>query len=396
MKHILSILTIAFILTSCGGDKKNTVENVLESNNLETIRKKREELVNEQDAIHEKIKRLDEKITELDTNKNTPLITTFKATHEEFKHMLELQGSVTTKNLMVITPEFNGILTNVYVTEGQKVSKGQILARIDDGGLGQQLTQLQIQADLAKTTFERQKRLWDQKIGSEIQYLQAKSSYESQQQAVNQLKQQLSKTTVTAPFSGTIDDVITEQGSVVAAGQSQLMRIVNLDDMYIETDVPERYVADVTTGKSVQVEFPVLGKTIDTKVRQASDFINPANRTFKVEIAVPNKEKSIKPNLTARLKINDYTNENALLVPQSIISENAEGEQYVYVVKDKNSEGEGVANKVIIKTGKTQGDVIEVLEGIEDGAEIIQEGARSVRDGQNVKVLTFETKKDDK
>ena len=396
MKHILSILTIAFILTSCGGDKKNTVENVLESNNLETIRKKREELVNEQDAIHEKIKRLDEKITELDTTKNTPLITTFKATHEEFKHMLELQGSVTTKNLMVITPEFNGILTNVYVTEGQKVSKGQILARIDDGGLGQQLTQLQIQADLAKTTFERQKRLWDQKIGSEIQYLQAKSSYESQQQAVNQLKQQLSKTTVTAPFSGTIDDVITEQGSVVAAGQSQLMRIVNLDDMYIETDVPERYVADVTTGKSVQVEFPVLGKTIDTKVRQASDFINPANRTFKVEVAVPNKEKSIKPNLTARLKINDYTNENALLVPQSIISENAEGEQYVYVVKDKNSEGEGVANKVIIKTGKTQGDVIEVLEGIEDGAEIIQEGARSVRDGQNVKVLTFETKKDDK
>lgn len=393
MKHILSIIAIAFILTSCGEEKKNSVEKVLESNNLETIRTKRAELVGQQEAIHAKIKLLDNRISELDTTKNIPLITTFTAKQEVFNHMLELQGNVTTKNLMVITPEYNGILTNVYVKEGQKVTKGQVLARIDDGGLGQQLAQLQIQADLAKTTFERQKRLWDQKIGSEIQYLQAKSSYESQQQAVNQLKQQLAKTTVRAPFSGTIDDIITEQGSVVGAGQTQLIRIVNLDNMYIETEVPERYISNVVAGKNVQVEFAVLGKTIDTKVRQASDFINPANRTFKVEIAIPNKEKTIKPNLTAKLKINDYTSENALLVPQSIISENAEGEQYVYVVKNKNTNGEGVANRVIIKTGKTQGDVIEVLEGIENGVEIIKEGARSVKDGQTVKVLTYETEK---
>ena len=393
MKHILSIIAIAFILTSCGEEKKNSVEKVLESNNLETIRTKRAELVGQQEAIHAKIKLLDNRISELDTTKNIPLITTFTAKQEVFNHMLELQGNVTTKNLMVITPEYNGILTNVYVKEGQKVTKGQVLARIDDGGLGQQLAQLQIQADLAKTTFERQKRLWDQKIGSEIQYLQTKSSYESQQQAVNQLKQQLAKTTVRAPFSGTIDDIITEQGSVVGAGQTQLIRIVNLDNMYIETEVPERYISNVVAGKNVQVEFAVLGKTIDTKVRQASDFINPANRTFKVEIAIPNKEKTIKPNLTAKLKINDYTNENALLIPQSIISENAEGEQYVYVVKNKNANGEGVANRVIIKTGKTQGDVIEVLEGIENGVEIIKEGARSVKDGQTVKVLTYETEK---
>jgi RND family efflux transporter MFP subunit len=395
MKHIASIIAITIILTSCSEEKKNSVEKILESNNLEIIRAKRAELVNDQQSIHSKIKLLDERISVLDTTKNVPLITTFTAAHEVFNHMLELQGNVSTKNLMVITPEYSGILTKVYVKEGQKVTKGQILAKIDDGGLGQQLAQLQIQANLAQTTFERQKRLWDQKIGSEIQYLQAKSSFESQVQAVNQLKQQLAKTTVRAPFSGTIDDVITEQGSVVGAGQTQLIRIVNLDDMYIETDVPERYVSNVVAGKNVQVEFAVLGKTIAAKVRQASNFINPANRTFKVEIAIPNKEKSIKPNLTAKLKINDYTNENALLVPQSIISENADGEQYVYVVKNKKANGEGVANKVIIKTGKTQGDVIEVLEGIENGAEIIKEGARSVKDGQTVKVLTFETAKND-
>lgn len=396
MKHkfILLILTIA--LASCEGEKKkNSLESILESNNLEAIRQKRAELVNDQEAIHSKIKQLDAKIAKLDSTKNIPLITTFKASHEEFNHMLELQGNVTTKNLIVITPEYNGILTNVYVKEGQKVSKGQVLAKIDDGGLGQQLAQLQIQADLAKTTFERQQRLWDQKIGSEIQYLQAKSTYESQNEAINQLKQQLAKTIVRAPFSGTIDDVITEQGNVVGAGQTPLMRIVNLDDMYIETEVPERYVSDVIMGKKVIVEFPILGKTIETYIRQASDFINPANRTFKVEIGIPNSEKSIKPNLTARLKINDYTSEKALLVPQSIISENAEGEQYVYVVKDKNSDGEGVATRVIIKTGKTQSDIIEILEGIEDGAEIVKEGARSVKDGQTVKVLTIESKTND-
>lgn len=389
MKHIITISFLAIVLASCNGDKKNTVEKVLEKNNLKEIRTKRAELVTQQDAIHSQIKLLDDRIKTLDSTQNTPLITTLTAKEEVFNHVLELQGNVTTKNLLVITPEFSGILTNVYVTEGQNVTKGQVLARIDDGGLSQQLAQLKIQANLAKTTFERQQRLWDQKIGSEIQYLQAKSSYESQQEAINQLQQQINKTTVRAPFNGTIDDVITEKGSVVGAGQTPLMQIVNLDNMYIETDVPESYVSDVTKGKDVTVEFPVLGKSLDTKIRQAGDVINPANRTFKVEIGVPNKDKNIKPNLTARLKINDYTNEKAILVPQSIISENADGEQYVYAVKDKKENGEGVVSKIIIKTGKTQGDVIEVLEGIQNGAELILEGARSVKDGQTVKVIKY-------
>ncbi len=173
----------------------------------------------------------------------------------------------------------------------------------------------------------------------------------------------------------------------MAPGQSQILRIVNLSEMYIETDVPESYISNITKNKNVLVEFPVLGKTINAKVRQAGNYINPANRSFKVEVAVPNKDRSIKPNLTAKLKINDYTNEEALLIPQSIISENAEGQQYIYTVIDKNGNNEATAKRVIIETGKTQGDVIEVLNGIENGAEIILEGARSVKDGQPVKVL---------
>ncbi|MBU2938329.1 efflux RND transporter periplasmic adaptor subunit [Lacinutrix sp. C3R15] len=390
MKNIYSLFLLTLLMVSCGGEKKkNSVENILATENLEKIRAKRTELVDDQKVIHDKITLLDQVISKLDTVRKVPLITTFTAKHEVFKHVLEIQGNVTTKNLIVIHPEYNGILTKIYVKEGQKVTKGQLLAKIDDGGLSQQLTQLQIQADLAKTTFERQERLWNQKIGSEIQYLQAKSNYEAQTQAVNQLQQQLNKTNVIAPFSGTIDDVITEQGSVVAAGQSPLIRIVNLEEMYIETDVPEAYIANITKGKEVTAEFPILGKTVATSIRQAGDYINPANRTFKIEVAIPNKDKSIKPNLTAKLKINDYTNETAILIPQSIISENAEGEQYVYVVNDKKNNKEGIAKKIIIKTGRTQGDVIEVLEGIENDAEIIKEGARSVKDGQTVKVINY-------
>ncbi|RCW93302.1 efflux RND transporter periplasmic adaptor subunit [Winogradskyella arenosi] len=392
MKYISLLIIVAALTASCTGKKKNSVEYVLEQGNLETIRTKRSELVADQQAINDKIKLLDQKIKSLDTTKNVPLITTFKAEGQVFNHVLELQGNVTTKNLLTITPEFNGILTKVYVKEGQKVTKGQTLAKIDDGGLSQQLAQLKIQAELAKTTYERQQRLWKQNIGSEIQYLQAKSTYESQQEAVNQLNQQIAKATVKAPFTGTIDDIITEQGSVVAAGQTPLMRIVNLEDMYIETEVPERYVSDVTKGKSVHVSIPVLGKTIETNIRQAGDFINPANRTFKIEVEIPNKDKTIKPNLSARLKINDYTSENAVLIPQSVVSENSDGEQYVYVVSDKNAKGIGTANRVIITTGKTQDDVIEVLEGLEPGAEIIKEGARSVRDGQAVEVINYEIK----
>ncbi len=390
MKNILSITLIALLLTSCGGEQKQSVEDLVASNDLEQIRAKKQELDAQKLNIEAQLKSLEEKIKELDPQMKVPLVTTFTTETKKFEHFVELQGNVSTKKNIVIYPEYSGVLTKVYVKEGQNVRKGQSLAKIDDGGLSQQLAQMQIQADLAKTTFERQERLWNQKIGSEIQYLQAKSNYEAQQKAIGQMQQQIGKTIVRAPFSGTIDDVITEQGTVVGPGQSQLFRLVNLDDMYIETDVPESYLPNVTNGKDVEINFPVLGKTMTAKVRQAGSFINPANRTFKVEVAVPNKDKSIKPNLTAKLKINDYTNENAILIPQSIISENAKGEQYVYTITSKN-DSIATAKRVIIKTGKTEGDFIEVISGLENGNQIIEEGARSVKDGQDVKILSLDS-----
>lgn len=387
MKHIYITLISAIILTSCGGEGKKSVEDIIASGDLKEIRKKKSELDTEHINISTKIKQLETEIKKLDPQEKIPLITTFATKEAVFMHYVELQGNVKTKQNVVIFPEYSGMLTDVYVKEGQKVSKGQILARIDDGGLGQQLAQLKIQTALAKTTFERQDRLWKQKIGSEIQYLQAKATYEAQQQAVNQLEQQVGKTVVRAPFTGTIDDVITERGSIVAPGQSQLFRIVNLKDMYIETDVPERYISNVTPGKDVVVDFLFLNETFNAKVRQAGNFINPANRTFKAEIGIDNKNQTIKPNLTAKLKINDYTNDKAILIPQSIISENAEGQQYVYTITNK-ADNKATVKRIIIETGKTQGDYIEILSGLENGLEVIDEGARSVKDGQEVKILS--------
>lgn len=386
MKHIFKVLILTILVTACGGENQSaSIEDILASGDSKTMQTKKDALEKQQQTLADQIKQLSDSIKALNPDKNIPLITTFTTQAKKFEHYLELQGSVETKQNLVVTPEANGILNYVYVKEGDRVSKGQIIAKIDDGGMAQQRAQLQIQVDLAKTTYERQKRLWDQKIGSEIDFLSSKTNYEALQESVNQIDKQLSKTNVRAPFSGVIDDVITEQGNVVAAGQSRIVRLVNLNNMYVATDVPETYITSITKGKSVEIFFPVLGKTINGTVRQTSNFINPANRTFKVEVAVPNKDKTIKPNLTARLKINDYTNDEGILIPQSIISENAAGEQYVYVLKDKSAD-KATAEQVIITTGKTQGDHIEVLKGITANTELIEEGARSVKNNQSVKI----------
>lgn len=388
MKKLILLIGLPLILISCSEGKENSTEAVLESKDVEKIQQKRDELTSQMTEVEAEIQKLDAKLKEINPERNIPLVTSYKVETEEFNHYLELQGNVETKKNVVLTAEMAGVLEKIYVEEGQKVAKGQVLARIDDGGLNQQLAQMQTQLELAKTTYERRERLWDQQIGSEIEYLQAKSNYEGQINAVNQMKSQVAKSVVTAPFSGVIDEIVTEQGNMVNPGQTQILRLVNLDDMYINTDIPETYISNVTEGKSVEVSFPVLGDTVETKVRQTSSYINPNNRTFNAEIAVPNKKNNIKPNLTARVKINDYTNKNAILVPQNIISENAEGQQYLYVLDEMEGDT-AVAKRVIVETGKSQGDKIEILKGLENGDLIIKEGARSVKEGQAVKLINY-------
>lgn len=386
MKNIITSLLIGFVIVSCGSDKKNSTESVIEKGDLTKLREKRAELVTQADALSKEIELIDNAIGKLDENHKLTLISTFTAKDTVFNHYLELQADVQTKENIVLNAEFAGTLQQVYVTEGQKVSKGQMLAKIDDGGLGQQLAQLEVQANLAKTTFERQQNLWNQKIGSEIQYLQAKTNYEAQEKAVAQMKSQIAKTVIRAPFTGTIDDVITEKGSVVAPG-APVMRIVSLNNMYLEAEVPEKYIKSITKGSDVIVDFPILGTSLETKVSQASSYINPGNRSFKIQINVPNKDGQIKPNLTGKIKIKDYSNPKVITVPISIISENAEGEQYLYIVENIAKDNSATAKKIIVTTGKSQGNFVEILDGIKDGYQVIKEGARSVKDGQKVSII---------
>ena len=388
MKNIYLLIIITVFLNSCSNKKEPSLEEVLATNDVELLKSRKSEIDAKLEELTLDLNQLNNKLSVLNKDRNTPLITTIRTSEQKFNHFIELQGNVKTKQNVLVYPEMPGILNKVYVKEGQKVKKDQILATIDDGGLSQQLLLLKSNEQLAKTTFERQKRLWDQQIGSEIQYLQAKTSYDSQKNATRQLKKQLDKFTIRAPFSGIIDDVFKEKGTVVAPGPgAEIFRIINLSNMYIETDVPESYISSIKKNKMVEVNFPILGRSYDSSIRQVGNFINPSNRTFRIEVGIPNLDGEIKPNLTAKLRLNDYSNSNAILIPQSIISENAKGQQFIYVVKDNKEKNQVYAERLVIETGKTNGDFIEVTKNLDANVEVILEGARSVNNGQVVKVI---------
>ncbi|MDC0862723.1 efflux RND transporter periplasmic adaptor subunit [Flavobacteriaceae bacterium] len=388
MKNTYLLILITVFLNSCSNKKQLSLEEVLVTNDVELLKSRKSEIDAKLEELSLDLDQLNNKLSILNKDRNTPLITTITTSEQKFNHFIELQGNVKTKQNVLVYPEMPGILNKVYVKEGQKVIKDDILATIDDGGLSQQLLLLKSNEQLAKTTFERQKRLWDQQIGSEIQYLQAKTSYDSQKNATRQLKKQLGKFTIRAPFSGIIDDVFKEKGTVVAPGPgAEIFRIINLSNMYIETDVPESYISSIKKNKMVEVNFPILGRSYDSSIRQVGNFINPSNRTFRIEVGIPNLDGEIKPNLTAKLRLNDYSNSNAILIPQSIISENAKGQQFIYVVKDNKEKNQVYAERLVIETGKTNGDFIEVTKNLDANVDIILEGARSVNNGQVVKVI---------
>lgn len=387
-KTIFTLPLLVLLLAGCGRDSDTSLDSLIAQGDLDALKARKKELYDQQSALSASLKRIDSVIEAREGSGKIPLVSTLQVESARFEHYLELQGDVQTKQNILLYPEMAGTLIQVLVREGDPVQKGQLLARIDDGGMSSRLEQLRTQTELAETTFERQKRLWEQNIGSEIQYLQAKTNYEASVNAVRQAEAQLAKASIRAPFSGIIDDVMQDEGSTVnpAAGTA-VFRLVNLADMYVSVDVPESYLESVRPGKEVQIYLPVLGESISTRVRQTGNFINPTNRSFTVEIPVPNQSGHIKPNLTARVRINDYTSEEALLIPPTVISENAEGEQYVYVAVDVDENGIGKAEKRVITTGQSQGNEVEVLSGIAPGEHIITEGARRIREGQEIEII---------
>jgi len=380
------LLTLGLISVSCQSKSSASIDELVASSDEALLRAKRTELSAERNLIDADIKRLDVVIASLDKSASLPLVATYEVTPKEFNHFTSFQGTVKTMKNINVYPEMPGQLLDVMVVEGQKVEKDQVLARIDDGGLLAQLAQAKSQLLLAETVYNRQERLWSQNIGSEIQFLQAKTQFESAEKAVDALSLQAEKSVVRAPFDGTVDQIFKEPGTIVAPGiGSELFRVVNIDEVYVEVDVPETHITSISEDSKVQVSLPAIGENISAKIARVSKVINPSNRSFTVEIPLKNKSGFIRPNLMASVAINDYSNQSAIMIPQSVVSENAEGQQYCFAL-EKSAEGY-VAKRLIIETGKTSEDFIEVLDGVENGALLITEGAKKVSDNQPVKWL---------
>jgi RND family efflux transporter MFP subunit len=382
MKKIFII--VSSLIFSCESENKS-VSEVIASNNIELIKLKREEINNKQQEIYKKLNLIDLKLNELENNSKNPIVSTSRIIKQDFNHYVELQGDVKSEKIISIYPEFSGIINEIFVKSGESVDKGQILATIDDGGLKQQLSQLQITYNLAKTTYERQERLWGQKIGSEIQYLESKSMFEAQSKAIEQLTKQLNKTIIKAPFSGIIDNVIVKKGEVVYPGRSNLMLLINMQEMYVESKVPENYINSITKGKDVVIEAPMLNIALKSKIRLVANYINPLNRTYRIEAEIPSNNYKIKPNLNVKLKVNDYTSEDAILIMLNHINIDSNNDEYVY--KIINKDGKNYALKTIIETGKNNGNFIEVLKGLTENDEIVSEGARKITNNSEVKII---------
>jgi len=227
------------------------------------------------------------------------------------------------------------------------------------------------------------KNLWDKKIGSEIQFLQAQTQMVAAQKGVAQMKAQLAKTVVIAPFSGTIDEVFVEKGQVVAPSALGLIRIVNLGNMFVSTSVPETYIGKLKVGTEVDVYLTSLGKTYKGKVRQVGNFINPNNRSFGIEVSVPNPDNMLRPNQVAKLKIIDYTNNKAIVVPTNVVQEDGEGNKFIYTVEGSNGKT-GTAKKVKVTPGKSSNNVTEILSGLTAEDIIVTDGVNSISEGMKL------------
>jgi len=378
MKKIIILITLSIVLIACNSSEKSqSIDALIASKDVKAIAAKKAEL-------QLQLTQLDDALATLDVNKETmALVSVVKLKDTVFNHYLEIQGNINTNENVLIQPEFPGNLVELNVKAGQTVAKGQVLARTDDGGMSQQLASAENQYALAKTTFERQKNLWSQKIGSEIQYLQAQTQMISAQKSVAQIKAQIAKTVIRAPFSGTIDELFVEKGEVVAASPKGLMRIVNLGNMYVSTSIPETYIGKLKIGTEVDVYLTSLGKTYKGKVRQISNFINPNNRSFGIEVSVPNPQNLLRPNQVAKLKVIDYVSENAVVVPTNVIQQDGQKNSFVYIVTNSNGKT-GVAKKVIVKTGQSSDNVTEILNGLDADSIIVTEGMNTISDGMKL------------
>tara|TARA_B100002051_G_scaffold175523_1_gene166012 strand:+ start:450 stop:1610 length:1161 start_codon:yes stop_codon:yes gene_type:complete len=385
MKKLIITLSL-ILLISCNSSRNSSINDLINNGDLETLKKKKKEYVDLINDLRLELNEINNGIMLLDENEQIQVISKFNVIEKEFTTYVELQANLKSRKNVVILSEFQGTLKNLFVREGQLVKKGELLAEINDSGLKEQLDQMLIQANYTKDNFDRVKRLWEKNIGSEMQFLKAKSDFETSNKMVEQIRDQLSKTKIYAPFDGEIDEIISNLGSNLVPG-SPILRVVNLDKIYAEAQVPEKYVSSIELGTEALVFIPLLNKEVTSKIVQSGNFINPNNRTFRVEAPVENQDKRIKQNLNARIKIKNYINLKALVVPLRVIREDASGNPFIYKLVTTDKKDVFLTVKIFVETGANNDEEIEITKGLSIGDIIVLEGANNVEDNQRVRVI---------
>jgi len=370
MKKILyySVLLIFFMSCSAPTDKKA---------NLDKLKVQR-------DQLNAQILQLENKINpgEEKTSVKSATVNVADASESVFNHYIQVQGTVDGDQNIAVSPQISGTVTAVYVKEGSHVKKGQVLAELDDKVLKQSLEEVKTQLDLANSIFVKQSALWEKKIGSEVQYLQAKATKESMEQRLATMKEQLKQSKILSPIAGTVESVPLRVGQSVSPGSpTSTIRVINMSIAKISADVSEAYATRIHDGNSAIVSFPDVGKEIQTKLNFTGRFIDPTNRTFKVECKVPNSDVILRANMIAYIKIKDYSNNKALCLPVNYVQKDRDG-KFIYIARQNGKQW--VADKRMIKTGKDYDGVIEVLDGLKTGEKIITAGFLNLNSGQKV------------
>lgn len=363
-----------FMLLACGGEDKNS----LAGKQAELAK-----LKSEQSALNQKITTLEAEVAKQDTTSQREqralAVTVSPVASENFKHYVEVQGTVDAKNSVMVSPKSGGVLTAVLIKEGDNVRQGQTLARVDNSIMKESIAEVQNQLVLANTVYEKQARLWEQKIGTEIQYLQAKNNKEALEKKIATLNTQLGQSNIAAPISGVVDQVIAKVGEMAAPG-APVARVVNLRNLKIVAKVADSYVASVKKGDEVIVKFPDLNQEYKARITFVSTTVDPLSRTFRIEANLPSTN-SIKPNMLAQVQINDATRKDAVVIDQNVV-QNTENGTVVYVAE--NAGGKKVAKSRTVKTGLSYNGKIEILAGLQPGDQLITQGYQEVADGQAV------------